>query len=313
MENRNADIDLDKCPDELNEAGYAEVCTGCSGKRLCQEMLNRSDTDIEDINTRMSVIKRKILVLSGKGGVGKSTFTASMAMALAKQGYKVGVLDFDICGPSIANLLNVANQSITTTAWGWKPLVSPHYEIKVMTVAALINNKESAVIYKGPRKTNLIMRLLKETFWGKLDYLICDTPPGTSDEHLSIMRLLKQIKPDGAVIISTPQRLALDAVRKEITFCKKTKLKIIGVLENMTHFVCPCCNESYKVFPNYGVEAFVKDHNLAYLGGIQLDHNLADISEKGGNYFDSSNEAINKSLSDNLNQIIININNLVCK
>ena len=111
-----------------------------------------------------------------------------------------------------------------------------------MSVAALINSKESAVIYKGPRKTNLIMRLLKETFWGKLDYLICDTPPGTSDEHLSIMRLLKQIRPDGAVIVSTPQRLALDAVRKEITFCKKTKLKIIGVLENMTHFVCPCCN-----------------------------------------------------------------------
>ena len=113
-----------------------------------------------------------------------------------------------------------------------------------MSVAVLLDSKENPVIYKGPRKTNLIKTILKETFWGKLDYLICDTPPGTSDEHLTIVKLIQQIKPDGAILVSTPQKLSMNAVRKEITFCKKMKLKIIGLIENMGFFVCPCCNVS---------------------------------------------------------------------
>jgi Mrp family chromosome partitioning ATPase len=145
---------------------------------------------------------------------------------------------------------------------------SPHYDIKVISVAALLSSKENAVIYKGPRKTHLIKRILKETFWGKLDYLICDTPPGkilmpvsvaleayfsmntffsgTSDEHLTIIKLLKHIQPDGGVIISTPQKLSIDAVRKEISFCKKLNLNIIGLVENMSSFVCPCCEVSLQ-------------------------------------------------------------------
>lgn len=199
------------------------------------------DPDIEDIRVRMNVIKHKLLVLSGKGGVGKSTFSASLAIALAKKSYKVGILDIDICGPSIANMLGVTNQSIVNTSWGWKPCESPHFKVKVMSVASLIDTKESAIIYKGPRKTNLIKRMLKETFWGKLDYLIIDTPPGTSDEHLTILRLLKNMNPDGALLISTPQKFSLNTIRKEITFCNKMKLRVIGLIENMSYFKCPCC------------------------------------------------------------------------
>ncbi len=119
---------------------------------------------------------------------------------------------------------------------------SPHYGVKVISVASLIATKENAIIYKGPRKAHLIKKILKETFWGRLDYLIFDTPPGTSDEHLTIIKLLKSLNPDGAIVISTPQQLSLNTIRKEITFCHKMKLNILGLVENMSFFKCPCCD-----------------------------------------------------------------------
>jgi Mrp family chromosome partitioning ATPase len=287
-------LNLHKINSYKNEAGYAEVCTSCSGKTLCQEMMTSNDTDIEDINTRMNVIKHKLIVVSGKGGVGKSTVACSMALSLAKQGLKVGVLDFDICGPSVANILKVENQNVVMKSWGWQPLTSPLYSIKVMSIASLINSRESAVIYKGPRKTNLIKRLLKETFWGKLDYLICDTPPGTSDEHLTIMRLLKQIKPSGAVIISTPQKLSMDAVRKSITFCRKTGLRILGIVENMSFFNCPCCNESYNLFPNSNVNKIANESGINYVGSLEITDRLSDNIELA---------LINQNFNDIINSI----------
>lgn len=259
-------------------------------------MMNKNDTDIEDINIRMNVIKHKLIVVSGKGGVGKSTVACSMALSLAKEGFKVGVLDFDICGPSVANILKVENQNVVTKSWGWQPLISPLFSIKVMSVASLINSRESAIIYKGPRKTNLIKRLLKDTFWGRLDYLICDTPPGTSDEHLTIMRLLKQIRPDGAVIVSTPQKLSMDAVRKSITFCRKTGLRILGLIENMSAFICPCCNESYNLFPNSNVKKIAEENEIFYVGGLEITERLSDHIELALN-------------NKNLNDIIKNIKN----
>lgn len=267
MSNENK-VDIDQCPDELvnlinfciliikeikfkikkSEAGLAEVCNGCSGQRLCRESFNMIDPDIEDIKIRMNVIKHKILVLSGKGGVGKSTFASSLAILLAKKSFKVGIVDLDICGPSIELLLKCNGQSVVTTAWGWKPVESPHFNIKVISVASLISSKQNAIIYKGPRKTNLIKRILKETFWGKLDYLIFDTPPGTSDEHLSIVKFLKSLNTDaGAILVTTPQKMAVNTIRREITFCNKMKLKIIGIVENMSFFSCPCCNVNIKL------------------------------------------------------------------
>lgn len=171
-----------------------------------------------------------------------------MALLLAKRSFKVGVLDIDICGPSMANMLAISNKAITSTQWGWKPCESPHYGIKVMSVASLIDKKESAVIYKGPRKTNLIKRMLKETFWGKLDFLLIDTPPGTSDEHLTILRLLKNLNPDGAILVSTAQKFSLNTIRKEISFCHKMKLNIIGLVENMSYFECSCCGVTIIFF-----------------------------------------------------------------
>ena len=177
-------------------------------------------------------------------GVGKSTFSSSLAIALAKKNFKVGIVDLDICGPSINNMMKIQDPTIVMSPWGWKPCESPHFKIKVISVASLIAAKETAIIYKGPRKTNLIKRILKETYWGKLDYLIFDTPPGTSDEHLTIIKFLKSLNLDGALIITTPQKLALNTIRKEITFCKKMRLNIIGIIENMSYYKCPCCEVS---------------------------------------------------------------------
>lgn len=265
---------IEQCPDELSEAGVAPVCTGCSGQRLCKESFNMIDPDIEDIKIRMNVIKHKLLIMSGKGGVGKSTVTSSLAVSLASKGFKVGIVDLDLCGPSINNMMKIKDENIVMTTWGWKPCESPKYKIKVISVASLIGSKENAIIYKGPRKTNLIKRILKETFWGKLDYLLFDTPPGTSDEHLTIVKFLKSLNLGGGLLVTTPQKLAVNTIRKEITFARKMKLNLIGIVENMSYYTCPCCNEKSFLFPNSGSKEVALTNNVEYLGQLPFNQDL---------------------------------------
>jgi len=229
------------------------------------------DPDIEDIKIRMNVIKHKILVMSGKGGVGKSTVASSLAISLAKQGHKVGIVDLDICGPSLNKMMKVKDEAIVMSSWGWQPCLSPKYKIKVISVASLIGSKENAIIYKGPRKTNLIKRILKETFWGKLDYLIFDTPPGTSDEHLTIIKFLKTLKLDGALLVTTPQKMALNTIRKELTFCRKMKLNVIGLIENMSYVECPCCQEKTPLFANSGASELAVSNGIEYFGELPFN------------------------------------------
>eukprot|EP00057_Strongylocentrotus_purpuratus_P008352 XP_011662826.1 PREDICTED: cytosolic Fe-S cluster assembly factor NUBP2 homolog [Strongylocentrotus purpuratus] len=244
------------------------------------------DPDQEFINVRMNAIQHKILIVSGKGGVGKSTVAASLALALAQQNKKVGILDVDICGPSISQLMSVQGQKVINTQWGWKPLQSKHGGIKVMSVASLLDQADSAVVWRGPRKTHMIKQFLKNTFWGKLDYLIIDTPPGTSDEHLTILKVLRNTRPDGAVIVTTPQTVAMDTIYKEIDFCKKMKLPILGLVENMSGFVCPCCQEVTRVFSGDGVETLAKESNLKILERLPLDQALVRCCENGESIFE---------------------------
>ena len=138
-------------------------------------------------------------------------------------------------------------------------------------MASLIGSKENAVIYKGPRKANLIKRILKETFWGKLDYLLFDTPPGTSDEHLTVIKFLKSLGLNGALLVTTPQKLAVNTIRRELTFLRKMKIQVIGLIENMSFYLCPCCNERSHLFPNSGVEQLVLSHGLYYLGELPFN------------------------------------------
>ncbi|MES1908670.1 MAG: hypothetical protein MHM6MM_001555 [Cercozoa sp. M6MM] len=269
-------------------AGKAASCEGCPNQSACAsgQMRAASDATSAAITAALSQVKHKLLVLSGKGGVGKSTFAAQLAYALAlRQGRRVGVLDIDICGPSAPRLLGCETMPVHRSGGGlWTP-VSPAVgrdRLSVMSVGFLLQNRTDAVIWRGPRKTGLIRQFLSDVLWEQQDYLVVDTPPGTSDEHISAAQFLGH-SADGAILVTTPQEVALLDVRKEITFCRKSGIKVLGVVENMAGFVCPCCNHETDVFTpsTGGAEAMCKEMNVPFLGRLPLDRHLVRCSELG--------------------------------
>lgn len=278
------------CPSETSLAGKASICQGCPGQYLCSQQ-GGVDPDQEMIDLRMNAIQHKILILSGKGGVGKSSVAATLSMAFSNMGKKVGLVDLDICGPSIPKLMAIDGQQVVNSPYGWMPLRSPHFDVKVMSVGSLLEKGDSAIIWRGPRKTGLIKQFLKDTFWGRLDFLIFDTPPGTSDEHLTVVKALKDVKPDGAVVVSTPQDLALATIRKELNFCRTMGLKVLGIVENMSGFVCPHCQECSDLFSAGGARRLADEYGFLFLGSIPLDQNLCLCCEEGSNVFETFPES----------------------
>jgi Mrp family chromosome partitioning ATPase len=241
----------DHCPGlESENAGKVDSCAGCPNQKECASgEASKEDPAVAEIAEKFKNIKHKILVLSGKGGVGKSTFASQLAHTLAlDENLNIGLLDIDICGPSIPRMMGIEDQEIHQSNEGWSP-VYVEDNLAVMSVGFLLPNKNDAVIWRGPRKNGLIKQFLTDVVWDSLDYLIIDTPPGTSDEHISIIKYLKGTNIDGAVVITTPQEVALLDVRKELSFCVKTETKIIGVVENMSGFVCPQCKFECQIFP----------------------------------------------------------------
>ncbi|XP_076057490.1 cytosolic Fe-S cluster assembly factor NUBP2 homolog isoform X1 [Oratosquilla oratoria] len=265
----------------IEDAGKAAVCSGCPGRELCLSQGQQKDPDQDVLDLRLRAIRHKILVLSGKGGVGKSSIASQFSIQLAQSGKKVGLLDVDICGPSAPKLLGVTDQIIETSQWGWKPAISPQGGVKVLSVGSLLSSDSHAVVWRGPRKTSMIKKMIKDTFWGRLDYLIIDTPPGTSDEHLTIVQLLARTKPDGAIIVTSPQRLSAGVVSREIRFCQKLNVPILGILENMSGFQCPCCHEVTDLFSRGGGEELAMKYNIPFLGKIPLDSDFTVACESG--------------------------------
>jgi len=232
--------------------------------------------------SRLSQISHKILVLSGKGGVGKSLVSSQLAISLVKAGKKVGLLDIDICGPSIPRILGLENQRLKTCSEGWVPVYTDSSQnLAVMSIAFLLPDDTSAVVWRGPKKSAMIKQFLEDVLWQHLDYLIIDTPPGTSDEHLSIIENLQQYNPDGAVIVTTPQEVSLSDVRKEITFCRKIGLPIIGVIENMSGFICPHCEECTNIFSSEGGKLLAEEQKVSFIGKIPIDPSLGTACETG--------------------------------
>ncbi|PRP87936.1 nucleotide binding protein 1 [Planoprotostelium fungivorum] len=276
------------CPGTSSEeAGKSNACAGCPNQQICATAPKGPDPDIEAITNRMSTVKHKILVLSGKGGVGKSTFSAQLSFALAKKDSQVGLMDVDICGPSIPRLLGLEGQEIHHSNTGWSP-VYVEDNLGVMSVGFMLSDPSDAVIWRGAKKNGLIKQFLRDVDWGDLDYLVVDTPPGTSDEHLSIVQYLKSAGVDGAVIITTPQEVALMDVRKEINFCKKVGVPILGVVENMSGFVCPKCSTKTDIFPptTGGAVKMCHDMDVKFLGSIPLDPRVARACDEGRFYMD---------------------------
>lgn len=282
------------CPGtESEEAGKASSCAGCPNQQVCSSAEKGPDLDIPVIQARLAGVKHKILVLSGKGGVGKSTFSSQLAFALAhdRSGVKekqVGIMDIDICGPSVPRIMGVDGEQIHQSGSGWSPVYADD-NLAVMSIGFMLPDPDEAVIWRGPKKNGLIKQFLRDVDWGELDYLVIDTPPGTSDEHLSITQLLKSVGITGAVIVTTPQEVALADVRKEINFCLKTQVPILGVVENMSGFVCPKCHGESTIFPasTGGAKQMAAEYHIPFLGAIPLDPRIGQSCDKGNSFLDS--------------------------
>ena len=226
----------------------------------------------------MENVEHKFLVLSGKGGVGKSSIAVNLAVWLSMQGKRVGLLDVDIHGPSVPKLLNLEHKRVQAKGGGIEP-VSYSDTLKIMSIGFLLQSQSDALIWRGPMKHNVIKQFVTDVCWSDLDYLVVDCPPGTGDEPLSVVQLLGRV--DGAVIVTTPQQLAVVDVKKCITFCRQLDLPVLGVIENMSGFACPHCNQRIDVFAGEGGEEMAGDFKVPFLGRIPIDPALAHACDSG--------------------------------
>ncbi len=245
----------------------------------------------EAVNRRMSQVKHRILVLSGKGGVGKSTVACYLSLSLAHAGRRVGLLDIDIHGPSIPKMLGLEGRTIQFSENAMLP-VGYGKNLKVMSMGFLLMSGQDAVIWRGPLNMGAIKQFIKDVEWGPLDYLIVDSPPGTGDEPLSICQLIParqrgSVLLDGALIVTTPQELSLVDVKKSISFCRKLQMPVLGVIENMSGFVCPKCGEETQIFKSGGGRTMAREMGVPFLGRIPVDPRIVVSSDAGNSYLDA--------------------------
>jgi Mrp family chromosome partitioning ATPase len=258
------------------------TCNTCN-QTQCSAAAKRpgeSDTDFKQrqkLESRLCRIKHKIVVLSGKGGVGKSTVAVNLAAGFSRIGRRVGLLDVDIHGPSIPTMLGLEGRTPVGNGEGMLPLEV--CGIKVVSPGFLLRNQDDAIIWRGPMKANAIRQFLQDVFWGDLDVLVIDSPPGTGDEPLSVCQLINNL--DGAVIVTTPQKVAAVDVRKSITFCRHLKVPILGVIENMSGFACPKCGDVTPILGSGGGQRMAAEMKVPFLGTIPIDPNVALAGDSG--------------------------------
>ena len=259
-------------------------------------------------------IRNIVLVLSGKGGVGKSSITTQLALTLSLQGHSVGVLDIDLTGPSIPRFFGIEELKVRQAPGGWIPVPvhnaqvlptlptalpsngtsstsfitteTPVGPLSCMSLGFILSSRSDAVIWRGPKKTAMVRQFLSDVLWPTgLDFLLIDTPPGTSDEHISLLEnLLKTCTPSqlaGAVVVTTPQAISISDVKKELNFCKKVGIRVLGVVENMAGFVCPSCMECTNVFSKGGGEVMAREFEVPFLGSVPIDPAFVMLIEEG--------------------------------
>jgi ATP-binding protein involved in chromosome partitioning len=241
---------------------------------------NEKYEEEQRLKLKMSRIKRKIAVISGKGGVGKSTVTVNLAMAFAMHGYanSVGILDADITGPCVPKMLGLHGQRLQANPAGIFPALGP-MGIKVVSMDFLLPSEESPVIWRGPLKMKAISQFLSDIVWGELEFLFIDLPPGTGDEPLSIMQLIPEM--DGVVIVTIASEVSQIVVKKAVTFSRKLGIPIIGVIENMSGFVCPKCGTEIDIFKVGGGKKIAEDLKVPFLGRIPIDPEICRDSDNG--------------------------------
>ncbi len=262
---------------ECSSCGSASSCSSAGNPSGCpSQMMAQQDKKIED---RLSHIKHKLFIMSGKGGVGKSSVAVNLACSLIKLGYRVGLLDVDIHGPSVPNLLGMKDTPLMVNQDNLIVPATCANGLEVISMDNLLGaDRDQAVIWRGPKKTGAIRQFISDVAWGDLDFLVIDSPPGTGDEHMTIFQSI----PDAAcVVVTTPQEISLADVRKCINFIELTKAKVVGLIENMSGLVCPHCHQKIDVFRHGGGEALAKKDNIPFLGAIPLDVQAVISADNG--------------------------------
>jgi ATP-binding protein involved in chromosome partitioning len=261
------------------------TCESChkSNCAALKRKPNESEADFKDrqkLQSRLCRVRHKVLVLSGKGGVGKSTVAVNLAIALSMAGKRVGLLDIDIHGPSVPTMLGLEQAAVQGLSGEWRP-VQVH-GLKVVSAGFFLRSQNDALIWRGPMKMAAIKQFLKDVAWGDLDFLIIDSPPGTGDEPLSACQLIGRL--DGAVMVTTPQKVAAVDVRKSITFCRQLGVPILGVVENMNGFACPHCNNITFIFGDSGGRQMAAEMKVPFLGSIPIDPEIVAACDQGRAY-----------------------------
>ncbi|MBP2655964.1 MAG: minD 1 [Firmicutes bacterium] len=239
------------------------------------------DTQFEEqsrkINQFLKQVNHKIVVMSGKGGVGKSTVAANLAVFLSKKGYKVGLLDVDVHGPSISGLFGLNGLKLNIIGDQIQPYLFTE-NLKIVSIQGLLDDPDSPLIWRGPVKIGIIRQFLSDVDWGALDFLIIDSPPGTGDEPLTVAQTVSHCQ---AVIVTTPQEIALADVRKSIQFCQEVHMPVLGLVENMSGFICPTCGNRHEIFKSGGGEKMAADYNISFLGSLPIDPSVVIAGDVG--------------------------------
>jgi len=262
----------------MSGSACASCASKCSPEARESCPATKEEKEHQQLRERLQPIEHKLLVLSGKGGVGKSTVAAQLAVSLAAAGHRTGLLDIDIHGPSLPTLFGLQDARITQSEEGLVP-VELGGNLKLMSVAFCLEHPDQALIWRGPMKTGVIRQFLQETVWGDLDYLVIDAPPGTGDEAISIAQMIPEM--DGVVMVTTPQEMAAADVRKAMGFCERIGLRVLGVVENMSGFKCPGCGIVTPIFQQGGGEKLALDYGVPFLGAIPLDPDLGRLADAG--------------------------------
>lgn len=231
----------------------------------------------EQARQSLEKIKHKFIIMSGKGGVGKTSVSVNLALALANKGYQVGLMDVDLHGPDIPHMLGLSGMLTADESKKMNP-ISYSDHLKIISMESLMPNRDEAIIWRGPVKHSAIRQFIGDVNWGALDFLIIDSPPGTGDEPLTVAQLIPDAK---AVIVTTPQEVALADIRKSISFCRNVRMDIFGIIENMSGFTCPHCGKVVDLFGTGGGEKTARNHGIPFLGRIAFDPEMVQCGDTG--------------------------------
>jgi len=286
----------------------SSACGSCSQSSCSAHASNRGTNESDEqfqqkqlMESRLCQIKHKIVVISGKGGVGKSSTAVNLAMSLNKAGFSVGLMDVDIHGPSIPKMFGTENERPMATDNGMSPINI--LGIRTISIGYMLESQTDALIMRGPLKNGVIQQFIRDVDWGPLDFLIVDCPPGTGDEPLSIAQMMG----DGthAVIVTTPQDVAIFDVQKSVTFCQKVNMNILGIIENMSGLKCPHCNEIIELFKVGGGEKLAEKMDVNFLGRVPIDPEMVQAGDKGEPYLAYHDDTLTAQALNAISQNVV--------